>query len=100
MNVAEVLKKEHIALGLSAASKPLSLVGTICIKVFNGRIRDAFAVFHRLLKKMAVCKYSSFHQNGSDDARLAFLYCLCDVGHIALHLLVDLGCHEAIELVR
>ena len=29
--------------------------------------------------------------NGSDDVRLAFLYCLCDVGHIALHLLVVVG---------
>lgn len=29
--------------------------------------------------------------NGSDNVRLAFLYCLCDVGHIALHLLVVVG---------
>ena len=68
-----------------------TLIGTICIQVFNGRIRDTFTVFHSLLKEMAVCKYCSFNLNGSDDVRLAFLYSLCDVGHVALHLLVILG---------
>ena len=38
--------------------------------------------------------------NGSDDVRLAFLYCLCDVGHIALHLLVVLGTIGCIRIVR
>ena len=77
-----------------------TLIGTICIKVFNGRIRDTFTVFHSLLKEMAVCKYCSFNLNGSDDVRLAFLYSLCDVGHIALHLLVVLGTIGRIRIVR
>ncbi len=77
-----------------------TLVGTIRIQLFNGRIRYAFAVFHRLLKKMAVCKYCSFNLNGSDNAWLAFLYSLCDVGCIALHLLVVLGTIGCIWIVR
>ena len=52
------------------------------------------------LKEMAVCKYCSFNLNGSDDVRLAFLYSLCDVGHIALHLLVVLGTIGCIRIVR
>ena len=35
-----------------------------------------------------------------DDVRLAFLYSLCDVGHIALHLLVVLGTIGCIRIVR
>ena len=77
-----------------------TLIGTICIQVFNRRIRDTFTVFHSLLKEMAVCKYCSFNLNGSDDVRLAFLYSLCDVGHIALHLLVVLGTIGCIRIVR
>lgn len=68
-----------------------TLIGTIRIQVLNGGIRDTFTVFHRLLKKMTVCKYSCFHLDGSDDAGLAFLYSFCDVSHIALHLLVILA---------
>ena len=77
-----------------------TLIGTICIQVFNRRIRDTFTVFHGLLKKMAVCKYYCLNLNGSDNARLAFLNSLCDVGHIALHLLVVLGTIGCIRIVR
>ena len=77
-----------------------TLTGTICIQVFNRRIRDTFTVFHGLLKKMAVCKYCCFNLNGSYDARLALLYSLCDIGHIALHLLVVLGTIGCIKIIR
>lgn len=77
-----------------------TLIGTICIQVFNRRIRDTFTVFHGLLKKMAVCKYCCLNLNGSDDVRLAFLNSLCDVGHIALHLLIVLGTIGCIRIVR
>ena len=81
----------HGIVVLSKLSIVRTLIGTICIQVFNSRIRDTFTVFHGLLKKMAVCKYCCFNLNGSDDVRLAFLYSLCDVGHVALHLLVVLA---------
>ena len=77
-----------------------TLIGTISIQLFNCRIRDTFTVFHRLLKKMTVCKYSCFHLNGSDDAGLAFLYSFCEVGYIALHILVVLTTIGRIWIVR
>ena len=61
-----------------------TMTGTICIQVFNSRMRDAFTIFHSLLK-MAVCKYCCFNLNGSDDVKLVFLYSLCYIGYIALH---------------
>ena len=90
----------HGIVALCKLSIVRTLIGTICIQVFNSRIRDTFTVFHSLLKEMAVCKYCSFNLNGSDDVRLAFLYCLCDVGHIALHLLVVLATIGCIRIVR
>ena len=58
----------HVIVILRKLSIVGTLVGTIRIQLFNGRIRDAFAVLHRLLKKMAICKYSSFNLYGSDNA--------------------------------
>lgn len=49
---------------------------------------------------MTICKYCSFHLNGSDDVGLSLLHGFCDIGHIALHLPVVLVTVGRIRIIR
>lgn len=64
--------------------------------------RDTFTVFYSFLKEMTICKYCSFHLNGSDDVGLSLLHGFCDIGHIALRLPVVLftaGCIRIVSIL-
>lgn len=63
-------------------------------------IRDTFTVFYSFLKEMTICKYCSFHLNGSDDVGFPLLHGFCDIGHIALHFPVVLVTVGRVRIIR